>query len=631
MAMRIVIVVVIVALVIGGALLLLPREKPSEFDFPVWAFEAFETGFEEKDVGNIEFGDRVVKAGQPIVFFAKYGCRGDCGFFGEELPLGSYCNSSPCLEGGCVTAAFIDGKLVSSNDNHRGYDTSRGGMLWSVSVPSGKGGVHILDVKQACEYKNANSSGSSRFWGVPQSLACVSGFHGSGFLGQSCSVSNVSICDFPSTKDSDNFCSQFPVFEKDLVLDSSIISWQTVASASFYNDDDLCLIPSGYLLASEEFVGGDVVSIGSFRYPVESFCRWENMRITVVGARTDSLVTPYDALKRGESVVIPSGEAWKFHYVIKANNQLQLVCEKDVGGRWDSGLEKCVPLAGFADICSRGQFDKFRGICVTQPLSPCEFGFLSDGKCVYNPPQNFNCAEDYLLAEFDLETRRCIVPIGTEGLCPKGTVFVLERNVCEYEPRTICNPHYRATYNIGSQKCEFDPNKLGVCPKGLVLDFALRTCSFDSTQKCPSGYSWNKGIARCEHIPSDDEVCPFGYGFNFLTGKCESQPSYFRLCPEGFEYDGTICFEDVEISEEQIVLEPVLPIVTPTEPIGEDLVVSIPAVVEPVVVLPAPSPPPVAFSLNALELFVVQNFWWIIAIVIIIVVVVIGGWVLLHG
>ena len=397
-----------------------------------------------------------------------------------------------------------------------------------------------------------------------------------------------------------------------LLSDSESV-WLPLISASFYKESDLCAPTEGFLVASERFSSNFIVSSDVLRFPPEAYCRLLPIIKLKPNEPIDSSVSEYSILQAGGSYQIPEGEVHDVRFIIRANSQLQLLCS-DLNGSYDVENNSCTPDFGFASICSQGQFDVFRGICVTQPFTPCDRGFLVGDKCIYNPPQNFDCQRGIYM----VDTERCEYESGTIGVCFIGSDWDESRNVCQYEPRVLCNPYLRSEFNIEKGKCEFNPEKLGVCPEGRFYNFEQNYCQpVASDSPCADGYSFNEAEEICEGLPLSSDICAIGFTFNSEIAVCEQIPPAFRLCPEGYEYDSETgeCFQDVEVPDDQIIEDPVPP---PTD--NGDIVIIPP---------PVPPPPVQTTPLIALELFLEKNLFGIV-IGVILFFVVLGGIILLN-
>ena len=236
-----------------------------------------------------------------------------------------------------------------------------------------------------------------------------------------------------------------------------------------------CPLPEGYMLAIETFNPG-TINIQSTRYPVQDFCLKHPAIITdnkTKQSYTDASI--YYKLVDGKSVTIPEGQTLTLFYILKVNEQIPIICSEG----YNVNQEKCGISTGVVHICSEGQFDPERGICVIQPETVCEKGYydVKEKVCVWHPP--------------------------LQAICEKG-IYNPDTGNCEYTPEVegVCDVGF------------YDPTK-GVClVKAEKIEY-----------ECPEGSTWDSNREAC--ISKQFEVfCQKG---EYKDGVCVWQPEEMRI------------------------------------------------------------------------------------------------------
>ena len=201
-----------------------------------------------------------------------------------------------------------------------------------------------------------------------------------------------------------------------------------------------CSLEAGDFVAGETFAAGTAVSLSSFRYPVKSFCFSNQILVTDSASMTSyQSKQEYVSLVEGSTVTVPAGKTMTFFYVLHQTSDLPIVSQCSQG-YWDANAQACLVnvTTGFIYVCSQGQFDPQRGLCVVQPESTllCSEGYYDtvSQKCIINPPVTTITGQ-------------------TQVVCDKGTWNGVS---CVYSPDTtnVCSA---GSYDIGLKKCVVNP------------------------------------------------------------------------------------------------------------------------------------------------------------------------------
>ena len=208
-----------------------------------------------------------------------------------------------------------------------------------------------------------------------------------------------------------------------------------------------CPVFNNYTVATEEFAAGRQITLNSFRYPVNYFC--EKMPVLILDTNKNLVDTsntiPQDLLS-GKTVTVPAGSIYRIDYVIRANKQLGLLCDKTnvsknddgtcpVGGTSVSATQcevqpvldgtngGCTTKAGLIHFCSEGTWnDKVMG-CLIQPTNTCPLGTVKRTsatgvtECIQYLPVIQMCTTGDL---WNVDKERCCYGFQQEASCPKG-------------------------------------------------------------------------------------------------------------------------------------------------------------------------------------------------------------------
>jgi len=304
-----------------------------------------------------------------------------------------------------------------------------------------------------------------------------------------------------------------------------------------------CTFAQNDLLVGESFAGGQTINKFSLRYPIKSFCRAHPTIITHDATKTSETSTNVpEQLLNGSSVTISSGDTMTIFYVIENNYQLPTICDSnnnlalDVNSNLSIGT--CKSTLGFAYICSQGQYDALRGVCVVQPQSQtiCAQGVYDvlSGMCIYNPPINVDCGSNSCFYSVDRNICSCYTQ--NEFVCPTG--FTLKQptqtqctqiggtwQICpqcpidKICPSEICSPQC----SIG-QKCTWDSPLITDCQHANAT-IINNQCHINgiTVTVCPTGTTYNGNLDRCISTPATVDKCSDGSTptINNITGAKE--------------------------------------------------------------------------------------------------------------
>ncbi len=300
----------------------------------------------------------------------------------------------------------------------------------------------------------------------------------------------------------------------------------------------------GRMMATETFGAGTEVNLYSFRYPVNFFC---NRHPVIVTSGNDGATWNnweiYEDLINGETYKTPLDETHTFFYVIYANEQLPISCER---GTFDPEKAECVWTPGIVHICSEGNFDPSLGLCVAHPeaIQQCVAGRydISLAKCVWNPPLQAVCPDEDGDGKpdgiYSVDDEKCIYspPVAYECLSSAYT-YNPSTDKCEIYPikKVICPPSY--IYNQNTDRCERDADVTEFCYGGGIFNPSTGRCEVvvDETQPVCKVGILNEDRTVCIYEPDFETYCPHG-SYNAATDTCRVEPDLEYLCIVG-DYD----------------------------------------------------------------------------------------------
>ncbi len=313
-------------------------------------------------------------------------------------------------------------------------------------------------------------------------------------------------------------------------------------TAEVYKEDNLCSVPEGYLIATEDRKGFIVseakINSGNTRYPVEAWCTNPTI-FSIVKLGTDgstkSSVEEYDLLRAGKNVVVPENETWRIKYIVQRNKLLQFDCES-AGNLFDADSQTC-NARGFLDECSGTINDK--GECITTIEDNCPGGVIVNGTCVVPPVYNLKCA---YFGTYVVDLDKCRrEPIGQ---C-RPTETLIADKICEFEPEATCNDAYGSQLSADHKYCEFSAsgfNNCNVQGPEFSFDFSTNRCSDNPNQFCPDGFEKiaEAGLIICRE-PRPENICDpnnegNGYIYNQENNKCQRPAD--EGCPPGYKATG---------------------------------------------------------------------------------------------
>lgn len=308
------------------------------------------------------------------------------------------------------------------------------------------------------------------------------------------------------------------------------------------------------LVAFEGFAAGDSISKYSLRYPATNIAGVESdfidftdvlpAIVITAGATPDDTATVernktiYNMLRSGATLQVPLNQIWNIFYVIDNNYQLPVNCESvDV----DTG--QCKKIAdGLVTVCSRGQIDVARGLCVLDVdssfLCPTGRYDTATNTCIYNPPLQAVCPPGSV---YVIDNYKCEYTPVIEAKCPDGLEYVSSSNLCIYTPelKADCPDDYM--YNNATDKCEIHPNSDIICTGDFIYNSTLKKCTIypDKTISCPGGYAYNESSDICIKYPDTRTTCPANTKYNITLNTCTYTPSSQAICQIGFIYNST--------------------------------------------------------------------------------------------
>lgn len=367
--------------------------------------------------------------------------------------------------------------------------------------------------------------------------------------------------------------------------------WQSLFSANFWKEDDLCgKINDGFLIYTENrsgsTAGKNILSKANTDFPMEAVCplNFPMIKLLADGSivkSTSELVT----IEKGEEFEIPEGEIWRFSYLISTNTKLQIDCEALGGILTDTGI---CDVTGFVDACT-GEINDF-GQCITTVDDPCPDGFLVSGQCFETPTFNKQCG---WLGQYDVDADLCIRPADEIGDCRGIEEWDFERKRCFYAPLRIC-PSFGSQYNFIERQCEFNPNGFGefisrtagldIVGAGIILNYDFATGEWfensvfkekldrGEVEACPTNWTFSEesDLQICSKTPTSREMCiEEDRTFNFETGECQGDPLTTRCDFEnGFSLqsiDGELVCVKATAPIELPIDSPFFPTVPPVE------------------------------------------------------------------
>ena len=324
-----------------------------------------------------------------------------------------------------------------------------------------------------------------------------------------------------------------------------------------------CLLQPNQLIAAEMFGEGQVVSQSTLRYPIAQLCSEHPIKVYEKYSRTfRDRYDLFTQLKNNDNLIVPSGESWMIFYIIDNNAEIPAICDPTL--YYDVDKKICTDVSGIMTVCSYGQFDPSRGLCVVQAdsVTPfCEIGRydISLNKCIYNPslyPLCDFCSN--LGCNYNYATDRCEYNAPLIGVCPEGTIKV--DDTCQFNLPTegICtvgnNVNGICQYPLPSEGvcsigtkvgdyCEYSLPSQGVCPSGTTQ--VGTHCEYELiTQPCPSDFLYENG--KCVKYPEMTISCPEEYNYNSTINACvKTVPTIFD-CIQGGVYENGICVVKIE-------------------------------------------------------------------------------------
>lgn len=296
------------------------------------------------------------------------------------------------------------------------------------------------------------------------------------------------------------------------------------------------------LIAMETLTNRPVSKTGqySLRYPVVA---WGGNVLPVIIVDGTGRVTTnssiYSKLDAGQTLTIPASQTWSFFYVVQNNYQLPTVCQAvDVA----TGL--CASInPGIFTVCTQGQFDPARGLCVVQVNAStyiCPNGGRYDsaqGLCIVNPPINYVCTVGNL-TRLSGGDYICTYNPQAVIVCPSGSTYNRTSGYCQYAPPSnhVCQSGF--VYNPSTGYCEQTP--IPTCVQG-TYNASMNACVYTPNIQylCLQGtQTVQNGQTVCLITPTTTIVCANGFTYNQTTDQCEKYPGYITINPGlSFNYD----------------------------------------------------------------------------------------------
>jgi hypothetical protein len=231
---------------------------------------------------------------------------------------------------------------------------------------------------------------------------------------------------------------------------------------------------------------------------------------------------PYEALKRGETITIPSGQVWIFFYKGLPSSNVLTQCA-DGEGIYDYATNRCVVSPTIEYECVSGVFDPVTKTCLVQ--------------AVVNPI----CSEGV----YNQSTGKCEVVAETVYVCNVGTYNPVTK-YCEVVPEIDYSCSI-GTYNSSTQKCEVVPLLDFVCIVGTYSP-ETKLCEklADTSFICEEGV-YNPSTGACDVVAETEYHCENGE-YNDLLGVCVVNPAIQNVCPVGV-YDATLnkCINEPDV------------------------------------------------------------------------------------
>jgi hypothetical protein len=143
---------------------------------------------------------------------------------------------------------------------------------------------------------------------------------------------------------------------------------------------------------------------------------------------------PYEALQRGETITIPSGQVWIFFYKGLPSSNVLTYCA-DGEGIYDYATNRCEVAPTIEYICVSGVFDSASKTCLVQAntVNVCDNGVYDQvlDACVVTAVNNY-CSQ----GEYDAELDVCVVEKNVVVDCVEGDYDEIN-DVCVVNPMIV--------------------------------------------------------------------------------------------------------------------------------------------------------------------------------------------------
>jgi len=212
-----------------------------------------------------------------------------------------------------------------------------------------------------------------------------------------------------------------------------------VYSSQFYVEPEACGNTTDYITRMFTVKGGDKISltpeVGEIGFTdFKTFCHTLPVLKQAGGITFEQDYEPYEALQRGETITIPSGQVWIFFYKGLPSSNVLTYCA-DGEGIYDYATNRCEVVPTIEYICVSGVFDSVSKTCLVQAntVNVCDNGVYDQvlDACVVTAVNNY-CSQ----GEYDAELDVCVVEKNVVVDCVEGDYDEIN-DVCVVNPMIV--------------------------------------------------------------------------------------------------------------------------------------------------------------------------------------------------